>query len=170
MILGGIVGGGSLVNKGVSIVGSGISAIGNVLGIGNNRGAKREKRDRLRDALVGAGVDRGTIDNVHSDDWRELKKLAQFVQDNGKMAVAYLNETMPRGGFGGRKGPTASQVTANFQSWKQSKQPPSSAWPGQSPSMATPTANTGKAITDTMLYIALGIAALFLLGPKLRGK
>jgi hypothetical protein len=82
---------------------------------------------------------------------------------------------MPRGGFGGKKGPTASQVTANFQSWKQSKQPPSSAGPGQSPSMATPTgstptANTGKAITDTMLYIALGIAALFLLGPKLRGK
>ena len=162
---------GLVAGSGFDFAKTGLNKIGNVLGIGSNRGSKRDKRDKFRDALKSAGV-RG-LGHVHSDDWAQVKQLAQFVQRNKELGIAYLNE-QNIDSFGGTYGQTAQQVLSGWSRYKSKMQSRNNN--NKSPNNGTGTGGgvgtgggAGTGISSTMLLIAAGIAALFFFGRNKQG-
>lgn len=64
---------------------------------GNNRGSKRERRDQLREALIGAGMKSSVLSQVHSDHVSDLENIVNWVSQEGQPAIDFLNRTKPAG-------------------------------------------------------------------------
>ena len=155
MALGTIIGGASAISG--NLGGAFDTVKDTISGVfGNNRGSKRDKRNKFRDAVHKAGVNSTFMADTHSDDWQEVKKVASFIQQNGQPAVNYINNKYGyRRKFGNSKGGvTAQQVISGFQGAQ------SSVSSGSSNGLNSGTgSNNGSRQSQTMLII-IGLATM----------
>ena len=123
MVLGAIGGASSLLDKttGFNPIGSAIGGISSLLGGGNGRSEKRSKRQKFRSAIHNAGVNSSFAQNTHSDNWAHLKRVAQFINSKGELAIKYINDRYGnQRRFGPKKGgPSADEIIGNFSMWKK---------------------------------------------------
>lgn len=162
-------------------------ALSGVIGkiFGNNRDEKRKARAELQKALWAAGVNPDIYSQVHSDNWKQLRQIAEFLNREGQLGLMYINDegTKSLGSRMPAPNPSADQVIRAFASWKASSpiaesyrqsQNQDAAGPGrvdngsginQSPAMAI--SSTG--IPTWVFGIAAGLLA-FTLIPFIIGK
>lgn len=142
--------------KGIG-VGKALKPVTNLIGgiFGNNRKAKRRNRDKLIRALYQAGISRGTFDGVHSDHWKDLQNLAQWIEKTGQPAIQYINETQPD-----VQGPDwDDKIIARFPQWESRKR----ALLRKQSTAQVPARQAGFISDPKVKYAALGIGAIGLI-------
>lgn len=98
-------------------------ALGPVFGsiFGNSRDEKRKARAEYQKALWNAGVDNHIYSQVHSDHWKQLQQIANFLEQQGQLGLMYINDvgTKSLGPRMPAPNPSASEVIAGYANWKR---------------------------------------------------
>jgi hypothetical protein len=119
----------------------------------SSRQAKRDNRNSLIDALYNAGVSRTKFTDWHSDHWQAGVPVVELIQQNGQLAVDYLNEKA-----GATMNPSVSSaLVSGFASYKREAEARQAKL--MQAQAASQSIAGSPALTYTMIAGGIGLAA-----------